>query len=211
MPRTLGTYALPAGNPVVNGTTISATTHNNTMSDLATEMTASLPRDGSAAMTGSLPLAAGVVGLPALNFSGDTDTGLYNVAANQLGVACGGALVATFAARSLVALTAAANWTITGGAKFARVWKDLATGMVYLEARMLAAAGHATNPFSAALAAGYRPATKVVLVALQGTADASPETYSALCAGSVATDGNVLLTVTDGNDVVVTASWYGAA
>ena len=53
MPRNgSGSYSLPAGNPVVTGTTISSTTHNNTMSDIASEMTNSVDKDGQTVLTG---------------------------------------------------------------------------------------------------------------------------------------------------------------
>ena len=53
MPRNgSGTYSLPAGNPVVTGTIISSTTHNNTMSDIASEMTNSVDKDGQTVLTG---------------------------------------------------------------------------------------------------------------------------------------------------------------
>lgn len=47
---------LPAGNPVVTGTTISSTVQNNTMTDVANEITNSIPRDGSAPPTANIPL-----------------------------------------------------------------------------------------------------------------------------------------------------------
>jgi len=49
-----GTYTLPSGNPVVTGTTISSTVHNNTMSDIASEMTASVAKDGQTVITGTI-------------------------------------------------------------------------------------------------------------------------------------------------------------
>lgn len=49
-----GTYALPAGNPVVTGTTISSTWANNTLSDIATALTGSLAADGQTTATGPL-------------------------------------------------------------------------------------------------------------------------------------------------------------
>lgn len=52
-----GTYSLPAGNPVVTGTTISSTVHNNTLSDIATALTGSLARDGQSPPTANLPMA----------------------------------------------------------------------------------------------------------------------------------------------------------
>ena len=43
---------MPAGQPVVTGTIISSTTHNNTMSDIASEMTNSVDKDGQTVLTG---------------------------------------------------------------------------------------------------------------------------------------------------------------
>lgn len=50
-----GTYSLPAGNPVVTGTTISSTTMNSTLSDIASALTGSLAADGQTPLTGNLP------------------------------------------------------------------------------------------------------------------------------------------------------------
>lgn len=48
MPRDIsGNYTLPAGNPVVTGTTIASTWANTTLSDIATALTQSLSIDGS--------------------------------------------------------------------------------------------------------------------------------------------------------------------
>jgi hypothetical protein len=49
-----GTYTLPAGNPVVTGTTISSTWANNTLSDMATAITGSIAADGQTPITGAL-------------------------------------------------------------------------------------------------------------------------------------------------------------
>ena len=49
-----GTYSLPAGNPVVTGTTISSTWANNTLSDIATALTGSVAADGQTTMSGNL-------------------------------------------------------------------------------------------------------------------------------------------------------------
>lgn len=53
-----GTYQLPAGNPVVSGTAISSTVHNNTNSDIATALTGSLAKDGQTTPTANLPMGA---------------------------------------------------------------------------------------------------------------------------------------------------------
>lgn len=51
-----GTYSLPAGNPVVTGTSIASTWANNTMSDIATALTGSVAADGQTPMTGQLDM-----------------------------------------------------------------------------------------------------------------------------------------------------------
>jgi microcystin-dependent protein len=59
MPRnSQGLYTLPAGNPVIPNTLIESNWANPTMDDIAAALTGSLPRDGSAPMTGLLTLSA---------------------------------------------------------------------------------------------------------------------------------------------------------
>ncbi|MFN8992119.1 MAG: hypothetical protein ACK5X3_00380 [Pseudomonadota bacterium] len=57
MPRDgSGTYSRPLGTTPVDGDTILAANYNSAIDDIATALTASVPRDGSAAMTGALVL-----------------------------------------------------------------------------------------------------------------------------------------------------------
>ncbi len=51
-----GTYNLPAGNPVVTGTTISSTWANNTLNDMASALTGSLASDGQTTPSANLPM-----------------------------------------------------------------------------------------------------------------------------------------------------------
>jgi hypothetical protein len=51
-----GTYTLPAGNPVVTGTTISSNWANTTLNDIAATLTDSVAADGQTPMTGNLDL-----------------------------------------------------------------------------------------------------------------------------------------------------------
>jgi len=53
-----GVYSLPAGNPVVTGTTITSTWANNTLTDIATALTGSVAADGQTAMTGTLQMGS---------------------------------------------------------------------------------------------------------------------------------------------------------
>ena len=60
-----GTYNLPAGNPVVTGTTISSTWANNTLNDMASALTGSVASDGQTPMTGALDMNSNqIVNLP---------------------------------------------------------------------------------------------------------------------------------------------------
>jgi hypothetical protein len=76
MPRNgSGTYTLPAGNPVVTGTTISSTTQNTTMSDVATALTNSIAKDGQTTPTANLPMGGfKLTGMGVGNASGDSLT-----------------------------------------------------------------------------------------------------------------------------------------
>lgn len=65
-----GTYTLPAGNPVVTGTTITSTWANSTLSDIATALTGSVAADGQTPMSGNLNMATNKVtslGTPTLS------------------------------------------------------------------------------------------------------------------------------------------------
>ena len=68
-----GTYNLPAGNPVVTGTTISSTTTNTTNSDIATALTNCITRDGQSTPSANLPMnAKKLTGLAAGTTAGDS-------------------------------------------------------------------------------------------------------------------------------------------
>ena len=53
-----GTFTLPAGNPVVTGTTISSVVNNNTNSDLANGLSNAITRNGQSPPTANLPMNA---------------------------------------------------------------------------------------------------------------------------------------------------------
>lgn len=76
-----GTYSLPAGNPVVTGTTITSTWANTTLSDIATALTDSLSRTGQGGMQAGLPLADGTASLPGLSWGTELTSGFYRAGA----------------------------------------------------------------------------------------------------------------------------------
>jgi microcystin-dependent protein len=98
MPRNgSGTYTLPQ-SPFVAGTTISSAAVNSDLSDIATALTGSLPRDGQVGMSGALKAPDGSVAVPSLSFNNETDTGFYRAGAGQLAVSVLGVQVGIFSA-----------------------------------------------------------------------------------------------------------------
>jgi hypothetical protein len=96
-----GTYNLPAGNPVVTGTTISSSTTNTTNSDIATALTNCITRDGQSTPSANLPMnAKKLTGLAAGTSAGDS------VRYEQVLLLAGGTMTG--------AITFAAGQTFTG-------------------------------------------------------------------------------------------------
>lgn len=86
MPRNgSGTYSLPQA-PFQPGTVISSSAVNSDLSDIATALTGSLPRDGSAGMSGQLKVADGSPSVPGWAFSNETSTGFSRASAGVLSV-----------------------------------------------------------------------------------------------------------------------------
>lgn len=72
----------PSGGPMV---AITATNFRANYGDVL-----SLLLDGSTTMTGAAKMYAGLEGSPGITFSGDTDTGIYRVGANEIGFSAAG-------------------------------------------------------------------------------------------------------------------------
>ncbi len=94
MPRN-GSGTMTITNSFSSGTTISSSAVNANFSDIASELTGSLPRDGQAAMTGALQAATGTASAPSITFGSDTNTGFYRKSGDTIGVVAGGTEVAT--------------------------------------------------------------------------------------------------------------------
>jgi hypothetical protein len=74
-------------NSVSANRTIEASKINANFTDIASEITASLPTNGEAGMTGQFKASDGTSGAPGLSFVNDTDCGFYRISANRIGVA----------------------------------------------------------------------------------------------------------------------------
>lgn len=120
--NTAGTFSLPAGNPVVSGTTITSTNENAFRADVATELSNSLDRSGRGAMLAPLQLQDGSSSAPSLTFGTEATTGLYRAGAGDLRLLAAGteALklttsgVTTALAATTGALTVNGNATVAG-------------------------------------------------------------------------------------------------
>jgi hypothetical protein len=96
MPRnSAGTYALPLP-PVVAGNTIMASFENTTDSDIASELTNSLDRNGRGGMLAPFKIADGSVSAPGIAFTQDPDNGFYRIGTDDWAAAVGGAKVMEF-------------------------------------------------------------------------------------------------------------------
>jgi len=116
-----GVYSLPAGNPVVTGTTISSSWANTTLSDIASALTGSVAADGQTPMTGNLQMGSNkVTGLAAGTLSTD---------AVNLGQITGGTTAGSF-----TTLSASSTVTFSGGT---------ANGVLYLNGSKVATSGSA--------------------------------------------------------------------
>ena len=120
-----GTYTLPAGNPVVTGTTIASTWANTTLTDLATAMTGSLASDGQTTATGNLKmgtnritgLADGIASTDAATVSQLTTAGAtYLLKASNLSDVANAATSRTNLGLGTIATQAANAVAVTGGA-----------------------------------------------------------------------------------------------
>lgn len=89
-------------NSFSSGTTISSSATNANNTDIASEITGSLPRDGQAGMTGQLKADAGSTSAPGISFAADTNTGFYRKSGDVIGVVAGGTEVATVTTSGIV-------------------------------------------------------------------------------------------------------------
>jgi len=93
-----GNYSLPSNtwNPATPETPILSDDWNQTGADIATAITQSIASDGQTTTTAPIPFSQGIrfiggtVSAPSFSIIGDTDTGFYTPAANQMAIAVGG-------------------------------------------------------------------------------------------------------------------------
>lgn len=159
-----GVYSLySTGNPVVTGTTITATWANNTLNDIATALTGSIAANGETTVTADLPMATykhtGVGAATALTSYARAD----QVQSSTLQVLTSVAGTDTITASASIAPSAYA-----AGQVFRFVAAGANTGAVTLNVNSLGAKSVTKNG-TTALAAGDIPTGKMVEVQYDGT------------------------------------------
>lgn len=100
------------GQPVVSGTTISASVFNALTSDLATGLSTCMLKDGTQTATAGIGFYAGTVSLPGIYFGTDTATGLYRIGLNNTGYSINGTKLLDLSS-ALFAVTGAATVSTT--------------------------------------------------------------------------------------------------
>lgn len=103
-----------AGQPVVAGTSISATVFNAFTADIATGLSTCMLKDGTQTATAGIGFFAGTVSLPGIYFGTETGTGFYRIGANNTGFAINGTKLLDLSSAS-VALTGAMTISTTLG------------------------------------------------------------------------------------------------
>lgn len=119
MPRNSGgTYTLPSGNPVATGTTIQSTWANTTLSDVATEVTNSLDRNGRGSMLAPLKSFDGTIAAPGLVFGNEPTTGFARPSASNMTVSIAGLEVGRWTSAGYAGAMAVTTLTVSGTAAF---------------------------------------------------------------------------------------------
>lgn len=99
MPRdSSGNFTLVSGNPVVTLTSIQSAWANQTLADLASEITDSLDRSGKGGMLAAFKAYNGTVLLPGMAWDSETASGYYRIGAATFGLSVAGVRVGGYSA-----------------------------------------------------------------------------------------------------------------
>ena len=227
MPRNgAGTYTLPAGNPVITNTNITADWGNDTMEDIGNELTNSLSREGDGGMNAPLRFVDGDINAPGIAWVSETNTGFYYAGPGEFWVSVLGTDVVQFTDNGLliptgIDLTVQGEVSLEGGLnvvgdfsvdtnKFtvaAASGNTTVAGTLAATGALTAAAGTFTSASATSLAVGLTGATNPAF-----TVDSSTGSQVAgLKVTGAATAGTVAVVVTDsGSNASLTLNAKGS-
>jgi len=227
MPRNgAGTYTLPAGNPVITNTNITADWGNDTMEDIGNELTNSLSRDGDGGMNAPLRFVDGDINAPGIAWVSETNTGFYYAGPGEFWVSVLGTDVVQFTDNGLliptgIDLTVQGEVSLEGGLNVAGNFSvdtnkftvaaasgnTTVAGTLAATGALTAAAGTFTSASATSLAVGLTGATNPAF-----TVDASTGSQVAgLKVTGAATAGTVAVVVTDsGSNASLTLNAKGS-
>lgn len=189
-----GTYSLPAGNPVVTGTTISSSWANNTLSDIASALTASIAKDGQTVPTANLPMG----GYKHTGVAGASATTDY-ARADQVADSALQSLTSVSGTDTITASAPITPAAYVAGQTYRFISAGANTGAVTLNVSSLGAKA-VTKRGSTALAAGDIPSGAIIEVTYDGTRFQFNGCYDAVTLKSNATaDLTAGYTATDYN------------
>jgi hypothetical protein len=222
MPRNgAGTYTLPAGNPVVTNTTITAAWGNDTMEDLGNEITNSLSRDGDGGMNAPLRFVDGTQAVPGIGWVSETSSGFYWAGPGEYWAAVLGINILQYTVNGLLIPTGI-DFTVQGAVSFEGALDVVGNFSVATNKFTVAAASGNTTvagTFAAAGAGTFTSASATSLaVGLNGatnpafTVDSSTASQVAgLKVTGAATGGTVSIVATDsGSDANLTVNAKGS-
>lgn len=160
--------------------------------------------DGSVAMTGTLKGYVGSESLPCYTFDGDTDSGLYRVGANEIGLSTGGVRRALFNSSGITATTFIGNLTgnVTGNVT-GNIAGNADTATKWATARNLSLTGDGTATLasvdgSAAVSAALTLATVNSNVGSFGSGT-QVTSLTVNAKGLVTAASNTTISITDSN------------
>lgn len=124
-----GSFTLAEAAFVPN-TPISSSAMNSDLSDIATNgLSNAVTKDGQTTITGPFKGASGSVGLPMYSFAADTDSGMYRIGANNLGISVNATKILDIATTGLSVTGAlAASTALTVGTTAAITGQSTLTG-----------------------------------------------------------------------------------
>src|SRR3990167_4271438 len=128
---------MSVSNSFTNGVATDATTINANFTDIAAELTNSVSVDGQSTLTGQLKAASGTVSAPGVTFGSDTDSGLYRIGSDNVGLSLGGSKVVDYATTGVsvtgtfsISSTLAVTGALTGSSTLQGTTITATTGFV---------------------------------------------------------------------------------